>query len=80
MNKNLFETLVQTEKNLNGKIDKESQRYLDKTIKERKLDGWIKIWKKSLFNKFLKHFKSLRNAFKWWNKRKSKRAERKNSN
>ena len=39
MNKNLFETLVQTEKNLNGKIDKESQRYLDKTIKERKLDG-----------------------------------------
>ena len=41
MNKELFDVIEQTRHNLNGKIDRESQRYLDKTILERRLDGEI---------------------------------------
>jgi hypothetical protein len=39
MNKELFDVIEQTRNNLNGKVDRESQRYLDKTILERRLDG-----------------------------------------
>ncbi len=39
MNKELFDVLELTKKQLDGKIDSESQRYLDRSIQERKLDG-----------------------------------------
>ena len=39
MNKDLFNVLEATRKALKGKLDKESQRYLDHCILERRLDG-----------------------------------------
>ena len=39
MNRDLFVTLEATAKNLNNTLDNESQRYLDRCIKERRLDG-----------------------------------------
>ena len=39
MNKKLFDLMEETRKNLDGKLDKESQKYLDTSILERKLDG-----------------------------------------
>jgi len=41
MNKELFTLLEATAKELNNTLDKESQRYLDRCIKERRLDGAI---------------------------------------
>ena len=35
----MFDLLEETRKNLDGKLDAESQRYLDRSILERKLDG-----------------------------------------
>ena len=39
MNKELFDVLELTKKQLDGTLDSESQRYLDRSILERKLDG-----------------------------------------
>ena len=39
MNKKLFDLMEETRKNIDGKLDKESQKYLDTSILERKLDG-----------------------------------------
>ena len=39
MNKELYDVLEETQRNLTGKVDTESQRYIDKLILERKLDG-----------------------------------------
>ena len=39
MNKKMFDLFEETRKNLDGKLDAESQRYLDRSILERKLDG-----------------------------------------
>ncbi len=39
MNKDLYNVLEATQNSLNGKLDAESQRYIDKHILERKLDG-----------------------------------------
>ena len=39
MNKPLFDVIEETRKNLDKQLDKESERYLDRTILERKLDG-----------------------------------------
>jgi thimet oligopeptidase len=39
MNKGLFDALEAAKKNLDGKLDPESDRYLNKLILERKLDG-----------------------------------------
>jgi Zn-dependent oligopeptidase len=39
MNKELYDILEVTKYNLNGKLDPESARYLEKQILERKLDG-----------------------------------------
>ena len=41
MNKELFNHLEETAKLLNTSLDKESQRYLDRCIRERRLDGII---------------------------------------
>jgi hypothetical protein len=43
MNKELFTLLEATAKELNNTLDKESQRYLDRCIKERRLDGDISM-------------------------------------
>ena len=42
MNKQLFDSLVETEKNVSDQLDPESKRYLDRSILERKLDGIIR--------------------------------------
>jgi hypothetical protein len=39
MNKNLYDVLEATQNSLTGKLDPESQRYIDRLILERKLDG-----------------------------------------
>lgn len=39
MNKELFNTLEATRTALDGQLDKESLKFLDKSILERKLDG-----------------------------------------
>jgi Zn-dependent oligopeptidase len=39
MNKQIFDLMEETRKNLNGNLDSESERYLDRSILERKLDG-----------------------------------------
>lgn len=39
MNKDLFNLLEQTKIELDGQLDDESKKYLDKHIIERKLDG-----------------------------------------
>ncbi len=39
MNKDLYDVLEATQNSLNGKLDAEAQRYIDKLILERKLDG-----------------------------------------
>ena len=39
MNKDLFDTLTEAEKELNGNLDAESKRFLERSILERKLDG-----------------------------------------
>jgi len=39
MNKDLFDVMEITRNALNGKLDNESQRYLDRSILERRLDG-----------------------------------------
>ena len=46
MNKELFDVIEQTRNNLNGKVDREAQRYLDKTILERRLDGEFTFYNK----------------------------------
>jgi hypothetical protein len=43
MNKELYDVLEATKEALNGQLDQESQRYVDRQILERKLDGKIKI-------------------------------------
>ncbi len=45
MNKELFNHLEETAKRLNNSLDKESQRYLDRCIRERRLDGTLEILK-----------------------------------
>ena len=39
MNKELYDVLEATQKTLNGTLDPEGQRYIEKQILERKLDG-----------------------------------------
>ena len=39
MNKKLFDTMEMARDNLKGQLDPESQRFIDRTILERKLDG-----------------------------------------
>ena len=39
MNKELYDVLEATDKELKGKLDKESARFLERTLLERKLDG-----------------------------------------
>jgi hypothetical protein len=39
MNKELFDVMELTRNALSGKLDNESQRYLDRSILERRLDG-----------------------------------------
>ena len=39
MNKDLFDVMELARRALNGKLDSESQRYLDRSILERRLDG-----------------------------------------
>lgn len=39
MNKELFDVLVETEKNVKDKLDKDAKRFLDRLILERRLDG-----------------------------------------
>ena len=39
MNKDLFQVLKATRDSLKGQLDPESQRYLDRMILERELDG-----------------------------------------
>ena len=39
MNKELFDVMEITRDSLSGKLDSESQRYLDRSILERRLDG-----------------------------------------
>lgn len=39
MNKELFDALVQTKEKVGDQINKDSQRYLDRLILERRLDG-----------------------------------------
>ena len=41
MNKDLYDTLAATEKELNGKLDPESKRFLERSLLERKLDGML---------------------------------------
>ena len=42
MNKDLFEVMELTRSALNGKLDSESKRYLDRSILERRLDGKLR--------------------------------------
>ena len=39
MNKELFDAMVETQTNLNGQLDPEAQRFIDKHVLERKLNG-----------------------------------------
>jgi hypothetical protein len=41
MDKELFQALELTRTALDGKLDAESKRYLDRSITERKLDGML---------------------------------------
>ena len=43
MNKDLFDIMEITRNALNGKLDNESQRYLDRSILERRLDGNLNL-------------------------------------
>jgi hypothetical protein len=39
MNKELYDILAETDKELKGNLDPESQRFIERTLMERKLDG-----------------------------------------
>ncbi len=39
MNHDLYKKLAETDKELNGKLDEESKRFLERSLLERKLDG-----------------------------------------
>lgn len=45
MNKDLFDVMEITRNALNGKLDNESKRYLDRSILERRLDGKLNLFK-----------------------------------
>ena len=44
MNKDLFQVLKATRDSLKGQLDPESQRYLDRMILERELDGELALF------------------------------------
>ncbi len=76
MNKDLFDIMEITKNALNGKLDNESQRYLDRSILERRLDGMLNIFNVFCKKYFILNFnQNLRTSFGRINKNQSQRTQ-----